>query len=230
MLNNDLEKILAYTFLNKEFLNQALCHSSYANEQTGDSFNGNERLEFLGDAVLEEVISAFLYSALPKATEGELSKIRAAIVCEKSLALAAKQKDIPKYIKLGKGEELCGGRNRDSIISDCVEAIFGAVFLDGGREAAKKVIESFLKENINLALCGRLSQDAKSELQEQLQKIGINNIVYNIINETGPAHNRYFEAAVLIGDKEIGRGEGKSKQSAQTQAAIKALSDRIWEK
>lgn len=225
-MNNDLtqlEEIIHYQFKNKELLAQAVTHSSRANELTGNPFDGNERLEFLGDAVLEEIMSACLFFGLPDKPEGVLTKLRAAIVCEPSLATAAKNLRLNDFIRLGKGEEHTGGRDRDSIVSDCLEAIFGAVFLDGGRDAAKQVIELVLSEIARMAIEGKLSKDAKTDLQEYLQKKGSTQIQYRITGESGPAHNKEFEAEVSADGVVLGTGVGKSKQAAQTAAAAQAL-------
>ena len=219
----ELEALIGYTFRNSVLIERALTHTSRANELSLGHLASNERLEFLGDAVLEEVISSFLYVSLPEKEEGSLTKLRASVVCERSLAMAARKISLDEFIRLGRGEELSGGRQRDSIVSDCLEAVFGAVFLDGGREAAAKVIEKVLTENVRLAMEGRLSKDAKTELQELVQKNGPVSIEYRIIAESGPDHAKLFEAAVLINGEELGRGKGRSKQSAHVAAAEAAL-------
>ena len=227
-LNSDirqLEKILGYEFRDPALLERAVTHSSRANELTGRPQDGNERLEFLGDAVLEEIMSTRLYHSLPGDSEGRLSKLRASIVCERSLSMAAKAMEINQFLRLGHGEELTGGRYRDSIVSDCLEAIFGAVFLDGGSEAAGMVIDRVLSDTVRKGMEGRLAKDAKTELQELLQRDGVSacDIEYVITGESGPDHNKLFEAAVSAGGKELGRGCGKSKQAAQAAAASVAL-------
>ncbi|MBR0139674.1 MAG: ribonuclease III [Firmicutes bacterium] len=221
----ELEKIIGYEFKDAGLLEQAVTHSSRANELTGRPSDGNERLEFLGDAVLEEIMSTRLFKSLPGWSEGRLSKLRAAIVCEKSLSDAAKALNINDFIRLGRGEELTGGRDRDSIVSDCLEAIFGAVFLDGGHGAACRVIDRILSSTVEKGMEGKLAKDAKSELQELLQARGVKgcDIEYVIVGESGPDHDKLFEAAVLAAGQELGRGCGRSKQSAQAAAAAAAL-------
>ncbi len=224
-LIGDAERILDYGFRNKQLLGLALMHSSMANELTGDALDSNERLEFLGDAILEEIVSIYLYRQLPDKLEGILTKTRAQIVCEGSLAAVAKKTGLNKLLQLGKGERSSGGSERDSIISDGIEALIGAVYLDGGQEAARALIFRLLGETIDLAIEGRLGRDAKSELQEKLQSRGNVNIVYKIVDEDGPSHDKIFTAAVFVDGTETGRGTGRSKQLAEAAAAAKALDD-----
>ncbi len=221
----DLEKIIGYEFRDAALLERALTHSSRANELSGDPQDGNERLEFLGDAVLEEIVSTWLYLCLPEDPEGRLTKLRASIVCERSLSQASKALGLNEFLRLGHGEELSGGRDRDSIVSDGLEALFGAVFLDGGHEAAGSVIRTVLSDTVKKGLEGRLFRDAKTELQEVLQKQGVSgcDIEYVITGESGPDHNKLFEAAVCSSGRELGRGCGRTKQAAQAAAASAAL-------
>ena len=221
--HRELEELIGYTFKNSVLIERALTHTSRANELMKSHLESNERLEFLGDAVLEEIVSSCLYFGLPEKEEGALTKIRASLVCERSLASAARKIGLERFIRLGKGEELSGGRQRDSIVSDCLEAVFGAVFLDGGRDAARSVIEKILSGNAHLAALGRLSTDAKTELQELVQKNGPVSIEYRILSESGPDHAKQFEAAVFVNGEELGTGFGRSKQSAHAAAAEAAL-------
>ncbi len=220
---SEIEDILGYAFADRKLLTTALTHSSRANELTGDPADGNERLEFLGDAVLEEEMSVWLYRRLPDSPEGRLTKLRAQIVCEKALASVSRSLGLNGFLRLGKGEELSGGRERDSIIADGVEALIGAVFLDGGQEAARALIGRLFSQKAEDAISGRLPKDSKSELQEHFQALGEEHPEYEITGESGPAHAKVFEAAVYQNGKLLGRGKGLSKQAAQTAAAEDAL-------
>ncbi len=215
-----LEKRIGYQFKDKQLLKQALTHSSYANEmrilRTGDY----ERLEFLGDAVLELVSSDFLFSKYPTMPEGQLSKLRAALVCEPALALAAKRISLQDYFLLGKGEEATGGRDKESIACDIMEAIIGAIYKDSGIEEAKKLIFTYILDDIEQK---KLFYDAKSTLQELAQSKYKLPISYRVIYEEGPEHDKSFGVEVLLGDRTVGRGEGRSKKNAEQQAAYKAL-------
>lgn len=214
-----LEKRIGYTFRNKVLLQQALTHSSYANERRVNKVDDYERMEFLGDAVLELITSEFLFGEHPEMSEGELTKTRAAIVCEPSLALCARDLELGKYIRLGKGEEMTGGRNRDSIISDVLEAVIGAIYLDSGFEEAKKFIGLFILSDLENKV---LFYDAKTILQEKLQRKG-QDVQYVLVEETGPEHDKIFSVEVRFGDKVLGRGSGHNKKAAEQQAAYEAL-------
>ncbi len=218
-----LEKILGYQFKNKSLLVQAVTHSSYANEMLGDAARDNERMEFLGDAVLNMVISIILFQSESDKAEGELTKLRASIVCEKSLAKISKEYGFYKYLLLGRGEEHSGGRNRDSIIADCVEAIIAAIYIDSGFNAASEVIKRLFKEAIDDAEAGKLPRDSKTVLQEKLQAVGPCAIEYKLLSEEGPDHDKSFRFSVCVDGKQIGEGQGKSKKEAQTNAAEAAL-------
>ena len=218
----ELEKILQYEFRKPELLEKALTHSSYANDVTGSAFNGNERLEFLGDSILDAVVSIFLYNNYEK-TEGDMTKVRAAVVCERSLASISRKFGLWEFLRLGKGEESAGGRTRDSIIADGVEAMIGAVFLDGGFDAAVKTVAILMEECIEEALAGRLFDDYKTALQERIQKNGPAEIRYILLSETGPDHAKMFECAVSVNGNEAGRGSGNSKKQAEQAAARAAL-------
>ncbi len=218
-----LEELIGYSFKNKELLVKALTHSSFANEE--EPGGDNERLEFLGDAVLDMVISNMLFKELKERREGDLTKLRAAIVCEKSLAKISKDKGINNYLRLGHGEEQSGGRTRNSIVADGMEAIIGAVYVDSGFTAAAKMIESLFEEAIKDAKEGKVIQDSKTKLQEKLQKNGPCSIEYKLIKEEGPDHAKVFTMAVCVNGKEEGIGTGKSKKEAQMAAAEAALKE-----
>ena len=215
------EEIIGYRFRDEKLLLTALTHSSMANEQGKGHLGSNERLEFLGDAVLEEVISAWLYMRWPEKPEGELTRLRAGLVCESSLARVCRSTGLNGHIRLGKGAELGGGRERDSIISDCVEAVIGAVYLDGGRDAAESLIMRLLAPE--KADEGSRLSDPKTELQERLQTGGNASIEYRMLSEEGPDHMKSFTYAVLVEGAEQGRGSGRSNQAAQQAAASDAL-------
>lgn len=224
MLNEDsslFENIIEYSFQEKSLLKQAFTHSSFANEMKINKQNNYERLEFLGDAVLEMVSSEFLFQKYPDKPEGELSKIRASMVCEPSLAFCAKDIGLERFILLGKGEEATGGRFRDSIISDVMEAVIGALFLDGGIDPAKKYIHQYILSDLEDK---RLFFDAKTLLQEYVQKhADIGDLHYELIEENGPDHDKEFVVNVMIGETVYGDGKGRSKKAAEQQAAYKAL-------
>ena len=224
MDNSKLEKLIDYEFCDKTLLLQALTHSSYANEKTGDVSNGNERLEFLGDAVLETVISSYLFEKYTDKSEGELTKMRASLVCERSLGSAAKKIGLGDFMLLGKGEELTGGRRHIPILADCVEAVIGASYIDGSFAAASRVVYAFLRESIEDVANGIYFKDSKTQLQEVLQRNGSCNIAYRISDETGPDHAKRFTAQVYADGKLLGEGSGKSKKEAESAAAEDALS------
>ncbi|HPX70391.1 MAG TPA: ribonuclease III [Bacillota bacterium] len=218
----ELEKIIGYTFRQPDLLERALTHSSRANELEGGAYCGNERLEFLGDAVLDAIVSIFLYESGAR-REGAMTRIRAAVVCEKSLAAASARFGLHNFIRLGKGEESDGGRSRDSIRADALEAVIGAVYLDGGMAAASKTVSLLLGETMNRALSDGLQGDYKTALQEELQRSGPAEIMYEIVSESGPDHDKRFEAAVSVDGTRIGTGSGNSKKQAQQEAAKAAL-------
>lgn len=219
----EFENTINYQFKNKKLLKQAFTHSSFAHERKMSYLYNNERLEFLGDAVLEITISLYLYQKFPNMSEGELTKFRANIVCESSLAKGATTINIGKYILLGKGEEQTGGRKRESILSDVFEAIIGAVYLDGGNEKAKDFIISTLEPQIIDMHSNYKISDHKTHLQEILQKESQDIIKYNIVNEEGPDHDKIFTANVIHGSRVLGEGKGKSKKEAEQKAASVAL-------
>lgn len=220
----ELEKILNYRFKNKDILVRALTHSSYVNENKLEVTDSNERLEFLGDAILGLIVSEHLYKKYPHYPEGELTKLRAKIVCEQSLAYVAKKYSIGQYLLLGKGEEATGGRDRVSILADTVEAIIGAVYLDSSYEKVRKVLLSRFEKDIAQAVSkGILFVDYKTELQEKVQKNGSLKIEYNVEREEGPDHGKIFYMNVVIDDKKISVGKGTNKKEAEQNAAKKAL-------
>lgn len=218
-----IEKNINLQFDNTGLLKLALTHSSYANERKINKIECNERLEFLGDAILELITSDFLYSKYPKMPEGQLSKLRASLVCEESLAESAKEIGLGDCIYLGKGEEATGGRLRASITSDAFEALIGAIYLDKGYDAAKEFVLKYVLYDTDRFVN---SFDSKSLLQEKVQcskKISV--ISYKVIEESGPEHNKNFKVAVYIDGKEYGVGQGRSKKAAEKEAARVALSN-----
>ncbi len=217
---DELQDKIGYRFHNTELLQQALSHSSYANERKHMG-GSNERLEFLGDSVLSIVVSDYLYKNL-NVPEGELTKMRASLVCEKSLYIFAKKIDLGEYLYLGKGEENTGGRERPSILADAFEAVIAAVYLDGGIEAAAKHILHFMPEDLQHA--GKPAfRDFKTVLQEVVQKNPEEKVEYALIGEEGPDHNKRFVVEVRLNSQVIGRGKGRSKKEAEQLAAKEAL-------
>lgn len=214
-----LESKIAYTFQRRELAVQALTHSSYANERKINKIKDYERLEFLGDAVLELVSSEFLYGKHQEMPEGQLSRTRATMVCEPSLAACARDLGLDRYILLGKGEEMTGGRGRDSIISDVMEALIGAIYVDGGFERAKEFIHRFVLADLEHKA---LFYDAKSILQEEVQKNG-GDVHYVLTGESGPEHDKMFSVEVYQGGRLLGKGSGHNKKKAEQQAAYEAL-------
>ena len=220
----NMQKVLQYTYCHSNLLEEALTHSSYANEHRNDQIRDNERLEFLGDAILDLIISEYLFKKYPNMPEGDLSKLRASIVCEGSLAKNAKKIALGKYILLGKGEELTGGRTRASILADAFEAITGSLFLDGGFEEAKRFIHATLVADVEQSECiESLYTDYKTLLQECIQKISTQPIQYEVVGEEGPDHDKHFYVEVFHEERSLGRGVGKSKKEAEQDAAKKAL-------
>lgn len=215
-----LEERIGYRFQDSTLLRQALTHSSFTNEQKINKAKNYERLEFLGDAVLELVSSEFLFREYPQVPEGELTKLRASMVCEPSLAFCARDLELGEYIRLGKGEESTGGRNRDSITSDAMEALIGAIYLDGGMEKAKTFIHNFILSDLEDK---QLFYDSKSNLQELIQGKLRKEIRYELIDECGPEHDKTFRVAVHMGDEVLGEGQGRTKKAAEQQAAYRAL-------
>ena len=217
---DELQERIGYRFKNKNLLRQALTHSSYANEKHMSKLSDNERLEFLGDAVLEIVSSEFLFQNYPKMPEGDLTKLRASIVCEPTLALCTKEMDLGKYLFLGKGEDMTGGRKRKSILSDALEALIGSIYLDGGFASAKEFILKFILTDIEHK---QLFYDSKTILQEVVQASYKEELNYRLVGEDGPDHDKHFVVEARIGETFIGRGEGHTKKAAEQEAAYQAL-------
>ena len=216
----ELENKLGYHFHDRRLLEHALCHSSYANERHWDRLQNNDRLEFLGDAVLELATSEFLYQNYPTMPEGEATRTRASIVCEQTLALCARDLGLGEWLRLGKGEELTGGRDRDSITSDAMEALLGAIYLDGGFANAKEFVHHFILNDIEHK---KLFYDSKTILQEQIQSETEEPIHYELVKEEGPDHNKRFTVNVVLGEKVLGSGSGRTKKAAEQEAAYRAL-------
>jgi len=214
---------LKYDFTDVKLLEQAFTHSSYAHEQAPDSSDHNERLEFLGDAVLEVLISELLYKKFPDYDEGQLTKFRAGLVCEASLAKIAHEAGFEKFLRLGKGEEGTGGRYKDALLADAVEAVLGAVFLDGGLDCARVFIDSRFDNEVNRQTDSFEQFDNKTLLQESLQKSSKAPLNYIITDESGPDHRKTFTAKVKHSGKVLGEGSGKSKKEAEQNAAAEAL-------
>ncbi|MBP3677915.1 MAG: ribonuclease III [Agathobacter sp.] len=219
---SDLEKFqeeIGYYFKNEQLLKQALTHSSYANEKHLKKLSDNERLEFLGDAVLEVISSEYLYANYPNLTEGQLTKLRASIVCEPTLADCTEAIHLGDYLFLGKGEDHTGGRKRKSVLSDAMEAVIGAIYLDGGFANAKEFVLKYIMTDIEHK---HLFYDSKTILQEVVQGEH-EQLTYVLLGETGPDHDKTFEVGVLIGNKEISTGKGHTKKAAEQEAAYQAL-------
>lgn len=226
MMNNklkELEKKIDYTFRDASLLECAMMHSSYSNEHHLPKEACNERLEFLGDAVLELVSSEFLFLNNPKKPEGELTKTRAAMVCESSLAFCARDICLGGFLLLGKGEEATGGRQRDSVVSDAMEALIGAIYLDGGFTSAKEFIHRFVLSDLENK---KLFFDSKTILQEIVQAEKLAEIHYRLKKEEGPDHNKRFYVDVLLGDVFYGEGCGRTKKEAEQKAAYQAILKR----
>ncbi len=216
-----LEEKLQYSFKNKKLLLNALTHSSYANE-TRDGISSNERLEFLGDSVLSIVVSEYIYKQFSNLPEGELTKLRASLVCEKSLCSFSRELNLGEYLRLGKGEEKGGGRERASILADAFEAVLAAIYLDGGFESAKTYVMRFIRAELKHT-DDEVFKDYKTALQEIIQRNPEESVVYILTGESGPDHDKLFEVEVRLNSNTIGRGKGKSKKQAEQFAAKEAL-------
>ena len=216
-----LEKKSGYHFQNPHLLKQAMTHSSYANEHKAKGYHDNERLEFLGDAVREVVSSEFLFRHYPALPEGDLTKLRASIVCEPTLALCARELDLGDFLLLGKGEEHTGGRKRDSIVSDAMEALIGAIYLDGGFASAKEFVHRFIMTDIEHK---KLFYDSKTILQEQVQKNWHDGeISYVLTGEEGPDHDKTFLVDLYVAGEKKSSGKGRTKKAAEQDAAYRCL-------
>lgn len=218
----DLQNKIGYQFKNPALLNEALTHSSYANEHKSQHIKYNERLEFLGDSVLSIVVSDYIYKNCPELPEGELTKLRATLVCEKSLYEFAKKIDLGKYLILSKGERNNGGTDRPSIISDAFEALIAAIYIDGGIAPASKHILNFVIPAIKNSKKKKIN-DYKTTLQEIIQKNPGEKLEYVLVRESGPDHNKHFVVEVHLNSNVIGKGGGRSKKEAEQQAAREAL-------
>ena len=218
----EFQTIIGYHFQNQDLLLKALTHSSYVNENkaSGNLPEDNERLEFFGDAIIEFYVSEYLFCKYADIPEGDLTKIRASLVCEKSLAECSRQIRLGEFLRMGKGEEASGGRERASITSDAFEAVTAAIYLDSGRDAA----EAFVREHLLKSLENKaLFFDAKTRLQELVQRNGSHTLQYELLAEEGPSHNKMFITAAFLDKQEIGRGQGHSKKAAQQEAAVHAI-------
>lgn len=221
---NLLQENLSYKFMEIELLETALTHTSYANENNIHESKSNERLEFLGDSIISLVVSEYLYNKYPFYPEGELTKIRAKVVCEKSLAYAAEKIDLGSFLYLGKGEENTGGRKRNSILADAFEALTGSIFLDSNFEVVTRLlIDNFEADIVRAVAKGDLFNDFKTELQEKLQRATKGKIDYVVFKENGPDHNKIFYVHVRINEEIIGSGMGRNKKEAEQMAAKEAL-------
>ena len=217
----DLEAAIGYHFNNITLLQNALAHSSYANERWHDSLKSNERLEFLGDSILGMVVAEYLYRNFPDRPEGDLTRMRADMVCERSLAQVAERIDLGKHLLLGNGEETGGGRKRDSILADAVESVIAACFLDGGMESARNFINTFVLTNVPVKKLQNV--DYKTALQELVQQKKNQVLSYALVGESGPDHDKHFLVQVSLNGNVVGSGEGKSKKRAEQDAARDAL-------
>ena len=217
----DLETAIGYRFHNITLLQNALTHSSYANERWHDSLKSNERLEFLGDSILGMVVAEHLYRNFPNRPEGELTRMRADMVCERALARVAEQISLGQHLLLGNGEEQGGGRGRDSILADAVESVIAACFLDGGMDAARGFINRFVLEDVPVRKLR--NADYKTALQELVQQKKNQVLSYELVGEEGPDHNKTFRVSVSLNGKIVGEGTGSSKKRAEQEAARIAL-------
>lgn len=222
----ELERKLNYTFRDRSLLVEALNHSSYANEHRGEQIGSNERLEFLGDSILGFVTAEFLYEQHPDLPEGDLTRIRAALVCEQSLYEVAQKLRLGRYLKLGRGEEAGGGRTRISILADATEAVFAAVYLDGGIGAASALIHGVLLDAEREEIVEERRRDYKTALQELVQRQADQVLTYRMAGESGPDHEKTFTVEVLLNGIRIGTGDGHSKKEAEQAAAAAGL-DRL---
>lgn len=217
-----LQEKLKYQFNNEGLLLNALTHSSYANE-VRNGVSSNERLEFLGDSVLSIIVSEYIYKKFHNLPEGELTKIRASLVCEKTLCQFSRELDLGDYLRLGKGEEKGGGRERDSILADAFEAVLAAMYLDGGFEKAKTHVLRFIKDELFNPSETESFKDYKTALQEIIQRNPEESVTYILTGESGPDHDKVFEVEVRLNSNTIGKGKGKNKKQAEQFAAKEAL-------
>ena len=217
----DLETAIGYRFKNISLLQNALTHSSYANERWHDSLKSNERLEFLGDSILGMIVAEYLYKTFPDRPEGELTRMRADMVCEKTLAAAANRIGLGEHLLLGHGEERFGGRNRESILADAMESIIAACFLDGGIEAAMKIVQQFIL--VEVPVTKLHNADYKTALQELVQQKKNQVLTYALVGQSGPDHDKQFDVEVSLNGTVVGKGSGRSKKRAEQDAARAAI-------
>ena len=217
----DLEAAIDYRFKDITLLQNALSHSSYANERWHDSLKSNERLEFLGDSILGMVTAEYLYRNFPDRPEGDLTRMRADMVCERALAVVAERIHLGEHLLLGHGEEAGGGRSRDSILADAVESVIAACFLDGGMDAARKFIDTFVLTEVPVRKLR--NADYKTALQELVQQKKGQTLSYTMVGESGPDHDKHFTVEVSLNGKVVGRGDGRSKKKAEQEAAKTAI-------
>ena len=217
-----LERKLDYTFRDRALMRSALTHSSYANENRTSGAICNERLEFLGDSVLGMLVARHLYSSCPDMPEGDMTRLRAELVCEHSLADVAAELELGKYLRLGRGEEHSGGRNRRSILADAVEAVLAALYLDGGFDVAEAFVQRFILVKMDAGR-GHRTGDYKTELQELVQQHSGQVLSYELLSESGPDHDKRFTAQVSLNGRALGTGEGHTKKAAEQAAARQAL-------
>ena len=217
----DLEEAIGYRFRNISLLQNAVTHSSYANERWHNGLLSNERLEFLGDSVLGMLVAEYLYRNFPNRPEGELTRMRADMVCEKTLAAAADRIGLGSHLLLGHGEEQTGGRRRSSILADAMESVIAASFLDGGLDAALSIIRRFIL--VEVPVSSFRNEDFKTELQELVQKKKDQTLTYTLLSESGPDHDKRFEVELKLNNEAVGRGIGSSKKRAEQMAAKNAL-------
>lgn len=225
---NELEARLGYTFRRRELLEHALTHSSWSNERGSGRLGSNERLEFLGDSVLGWLVAETLYLRFPQMPEGDMTRLRAELVCESSLAEASEVIGLGKHLRLGRGEEQGGGRQRPSIIADAFEATLAAVYIDGGEGPARAMVERFILSKLKTA-AKTGSHDHKTALQEAVQHLGMAAPTYRLVGESGPDHNKVFSVQVLYDGKAAGEGSGRSKKEAEQAAAKNALDSLLAE-
>ncbi len=216
----EFEKKIGYEFKDKNLIKRALTHSSYANER---KINDNERLEFLGDSVLGMITGEYLFKSLKNRHEGSLTKLRASLVCEQSLFDISKKIELSKYILLGHGEEMSGGRERPSVISDAFEAVLAAIYLDAGLDFAREWLLNLMSDAFTDALSGNRNRDYKTELQEYVQRERLGRVNYRVVAESGPDHNKCFEIEAVLDGKVIGKASGSNKKDAEQSAARQAI-------
>jgi len=219
---DNLENLLSYKFNNIDLLKNALTHSSYANEVKGNT-SSNERLEFLGDSVLSIIVSDYIYKNFPNMPEGELTRLRSSLVCEKALCGFSRELKLGDYLLLGKGEAKGGGRERDSILADAFEAVLASIYLDGGMEVARKHVMNFVLRELKEHALEDSHKDYKTELQEIIQRNPEETVSYILVGESGPDHDKEFTVEVFLNSNSIGQGSGKSKKQAEQMAAMEAL-------